>query len=76
MAVFDKVKDQAKGIRGKVEEKVEDIQGKRRSADMLEGLGRFLYAERTGRPIAGADAEIARLVGELQKLEADGVTII
>lgn len=73
---FDKVKEQAKELKGKVEEKVEDVQGKRRASDLLDDLGRFLYAERTGRPISEADVEIDRIVGELQKLENDGIKIL
>ena len=48
---------------------------KRRSDDRLDDLGRFLYAERTGRAAAGADAEIQRIVAELKALEDDGVPI-
>lgn len=76
MGFFDKVKEQAKELKGKVEEKVEDVQGKRRASDLLDDLGRFLYAERTGRPISEADVEIDRIVGELQKLENDGIKIL
>ena len=76
MGVFDKVKDQAREIKGKVEEKVDDVQGKRKSGDLLEDLGRYLYAERTDRTIAGAQPEIDRLVAELKKLEDDGLKIV
>lgn len=76
MGFFDKVKEQAKELKGKVEEKVEDVQAKRRASDLLDDLGRFLYSERTGRPISEADVEIDRIVGELQKLENDGIKIL
>ena len=76
MGVFDKVKSQAKDLKEKVGEKVEDVQTKRRADELLDDLGRFSYAERTGRPIDGADAEIERIVGELKKLEDDGVVIL
>jgi hypothetical protein len=83
MGLFDKVKEQAerakvqaKDLKGKVGEKVDDVQHKRKADDLLDDLGRLLYAERTGRPITGADAEIARIVGELKQLEADGVVIL
>ncbi|HWW52165.1 MAG TPA: hypothetical protein VNY84_00240 [Acidimicrobiales bacterium] len=72
----DKAKEQAKDLKGKVEDKVEDVQGKRKADDLLDDLGRFLYAERTARPMDGAEAEIARLVDELKKLESDGVKIL
>lgn len=76
MAFFDKVKQQAKGIKGKVEDKVEDVHGKRKADDLLDDLGRFLYAERSGRTIAGAEGEIDRIVGELKVLEDGGVSIL
>jgi len=76
MGVFDKVKDQAREIKGKVEEKRDDLQGKRKSGDLLEDLGRFLYAERTARPIADADPEIDRIVAELKQLEGEGLKIL
>ena len=34
------------------------------------------FAERTARPIPGAEAEIERIVGELKQLEGDGVEIL
>jgi hypothetical protein len=83
MALFDKVKEQAEkaklqalDLKGKAEHKVEDVQAKRKADDLLEGLGRLQYAERTGRPTEGADAEIERLVGELRQLEDSGVQIL
>ena len=59
-----------------VEGKVEDVQSKRKADDLLDDLGRFSFAERTGRPVSGADAEIDRIVGELTRLEAEGVKIL
>jgi hypothetical protein len=83
MGFFDKVKEQAdkakvqaKDLKGRVEDKVDDVQGKRKADDLLDDLGRFLYAERTSRPLDGAEAEIARLVGELRQLEDGGVKIL
>ena len=76
MGMFDKVKDQAREIKGKVEEKRDDLQGKRKSGDLLEDLGRFLYAERTARPVPDADPEIDRIVAELKQLEGDGLKIL
>ncbi|HLY83856.1 MAG TPA: hypothetical protein VKQ71_12765 [Acidimicrobiales bacterium] len=83
MGFFDKVKEQAekakvqaKDLKGKVEGKVEDVQSKRKADDLLDDLGRFSFAERTGRPVSGADAEVDRIVGELTRLEAEGVKIL
>ena len=76
MGLFDKGKDQAKELKGKVDEKVDEFRAKRKANDLLDDLGRFLYAERTGRTVAGSDAEIDRIVGELKQLEDHGIKIL
>jgi len=83
MGFMDKVKEgaekakvQAQDLKGKAAGKVDEVQGKRKADDLLDDLGRFLYGERTGRPQPGADEEIARIVGELQALEGEGVMIL
>ena len=85
MGILDKVKQQAahlkdsekvKEVTGKVKDKVEDVQARRKANDLLQDLGRLLYAQQTGRTNATADAEIARLVAELRTLEDDGLTIL
>ena len=67
-----KVREVAEKVRGKVE----DIQTKRKANDLLEDLGRLVYAEHTGRTNDSAASEISRIVAELQTLEGDGVTIL
>jgi len=85
VGILDKMKQQAaqlkdsekvKGVTGKVKEKVEDVQARRKANDLLADLGRLLYAQQTGRTNATAEAEIARLVAELRALEDDGLTIL
>jgi hypothetical protein len=76
VALFDKVKSQAMDLKGKVENKVDDHQSKRKADDLLDDLGRLLYAERTGRPVPEAENEISRIVADLKNLEAEGVTIL
>jgi hypothetical protein len=76
MALLDKVKSQAKDLKGKVEGKVEDVQAKRKVDDLLDDLGRILYAERTERPMPDADNEISRIVDELKKLEDEGAEVL
>ena len=76
MALLDKVKSQAKDLKGKVEGKVDDVQAKRKADDLLDDLGRLLYAERTERPRPDADKEISRIVDELKKLEDEGTPIL
>ena len=76
MGLFDKVKSQAMDLKGKVEDKVEDVQAKKKADDLLDDLGRLLYAERTDRPVPDAESEISRIVADLKNLEAEGVTIL
>jgi hypothetical protein len=83
MGLFDKVKGQAEkamaqaqDLKGKVGDKVDEVQMKRKADDLLDDLGRLLYAERIGRAMAGAEAEITRIVDELKGLEGQGVTIL
>jgi hypothetical protein len=76
MGFLDKAKEKASSLAEKAKDKVEDVQAKRKADDLLDDLGRILYGQRTNRPADGADAEIARLVGELQKLEETGVQVL
>ena len=89
MGFLNKVKEQAvhlkdnEKVRGvtekvteKVKDKVEDVQARRKANDLLADLGRLLYAQKTGRTNASADAEIDRIVAELRRLEDDGLTIL
>jgi hypothetical protein len=85
MGFLNKVKEQAvhlkdsekvKEVTGKVKDKVEDVQARRKANDLLADLGRLLYAQKTGRTNPSAEAEIDRLVAELRRLEDDGLTIL
>lgn len=72
----EKAKGQATTLKAKVGERVEDVQAKRKSEDLLVDLGRIAYGQRTARPAGNADAEAERLVVELKKLEDEGLTIL
>ena len=85
MGFLNKVKEQATHLKDnekvrevteKVKDKVEDVQTRRKANDLLADLGRLLYAQKTGRTNASADAEIDRIVAELRRLEDDGLTIL
>lgn len=76
MGLFDKVKSQAMDLKGKVEDKVEDVQAKKKADDLLDDLGRLLYAERTDRPVPNGEAEISRIVAELKTFEDEGLAIL
>jgi hypothetical protein len=76
MGFLDKAKQQAQDLKVKVEGKVEDVQAKRKAGDLLDRLGRLVYAQRTDRPVADTDAEIAQLVEALRAMEADGASVL
>jgi len=75
---LDKVKDTAnKGVeKGKQgvklgQEKIDAAKLKKRVGELKEELGGVVYAQRTGTGAADADAEITRLVGEIQAAEQE-----
>ena len=72
----EKAKEQAKDLKTKVGDKVEDVQAKRHADELLADLGRITYGRQTGRTQADADAETERVVAELKKLEDDGTRIL
>jgi hypothetical protein len=76
MGFLDKAKQQAQDLKGKVEGRVEDVQAKRKAGEQLDRLGRLVYAQRTDRPAADTDGEIAKLVEALRALEAEGVSVL
>ena len=76
MGFLDKAKQQAQDLKGKVEGRVEDVQAKRKAGELLDRLGRLVYAQRTDRPAADTDGEIAKLVESLRGLEAEGVSVL
>ncbi|MGD9794587.1 MAG: hypothetical protein AB7V43_14005 [Acidimicrobiia bacterium] len=75
MGFLDKAKEKAQELAGQAKDKFEDVQGKRKADSLLDDLGRIIYLDRTGRPTDDAEAEIVRLVAELQKLEAEGIEV-
>jgi hypothetical protein len=72
----EKAKSQAQDLKDKLEEKAQEIQEEHKADALLFDLGRFLYAERTGRPISGADAQIPKFVAALKDLEDSGIAIL
>jgi hypothetical protein len=76
MGFLDKAKQQAQDLKGKVEGKVEDVQAKRKAGELLDSLGRLVYAQRTERPAADTEGEIGRIVEALRALEAEGVSVL
>ena len=77
MGFMDKVKEtaskgteMAKGAAKTGQDKLEEQKTKKRIGELKEELGGVVYAEKTGTGNGSADAEIARLVGEITEAEA------
>ena len=76
MGFLDKVKDTATKVGEKAQEavaagqeKLEDTKLKKKVGDLKEELGGIVFAQRTGTPPENAEAEITRIVGEIQEAE-------
>jgi hypothetical protein len=76
MGLLDKAKEKAGHLAGQAKEKIEDVKEKRKVDDLLDGLGRIVYRQRTERGEPGDEDEIIRLVGELRTLESDGTEVV
>ena len=77
MSLLDKAKDAAKTVGEKAQEgikagqeKIDETKTKRKISDLKEELGGIVYAQRTGSGAADAEAELTRIVGEIQAAEA------
>ena len=78
MSLLDKVKETAQKGADKAKEgvkagqdKLESVKIERKIGDLKEELGGVVYAQRTRTPPENADAEITRIVGEIQAAEAE-----
>jgi hypothetical protein len=77
MGFMDKVKDTANKAAVQVQkaadagqDKLEETKLKKKIGDLKEELGGIVYAKHTGSPPPDADAEVSRIVGEIQATEA------
>jgi hypothetical protein len=71
MGFLDKAKAQAQQLATKGQEKFEQTQSKRKEVALLRDLGAAVYAQKTGKAGAEADADIERLVSELRAHESE-----
>jgi hypothetical protein len=76
MGFLDKAKEKTTRLAGQAKEKYEDVKEKKKIDDLLDDLGRILYRQRTDRGGEDDETEIARLVEELKKVEAEGADVI
>ena len=82
MGFMDKVKEtaakgteMAKGAAKAGQEKLDEQKTKKKIGELKEELGGIVYAQKTGTGNGSADAEIERLVGEIQEAEEALATI-
>jgi len=82
MGFLDKVKESAKDAADKAagavqqgaevaQAKLEETKQKKKVGDLKEELGGIVYTQRTGTATPDADAEITRIVGEIQAIETE-----
>ena len=78
MSLLDKVKETAqKGVDKTKEavsagqEMLEERKIEKQISELKEELGGLVYGQKTGAPAENADAEIARIVGEITATEAE-----
>jgi hypothetical protein len=71
MGFLDKVKAQAEQAVKQGQDKLEDVQAKKKADGLLRSLGAWHYAIQTGRDEGNGPAEMARITAELQAHEAE-----
>jgi hypothetical protein len=83
MGFMDKVRSQATQLAEKAQEglqtgkgKLDELQERKRAQGLLQELGVLVYRQHTNRSVEGSAADVERLVGDLQKIEADGVDVL
>ena len=77
MGLLDKAKDAAKVVGDKAQEglkagqeKVDEVKTKKQIDGYKEEIGGIVFLQRTGAAAATADADIDKLVGQIQEAEA------
>ena len=76
MGFLDKAKEKAGQLVEPIKEKVDDRKERRKADDLLDDLGRVTFRQRTDRALPDDEAEILRLIVELQALEAEGTDVL
>jgi hypothetical protein len=71
MSLLDKMKETAKTAVSTGQEKLEERKLEKKIGELKEELGGLVYAQKTGSPAENADAEIARVIGEIKEAEEE-----
>ena|SRR5438270_13221859 len=74
-ATAEKAADKAQQAVGQGQQKLEDIQDKRKTEALLRELGTAVFLEKTGRGTPAISADMERLVAAVRELEEGGVEI-
>lgn len=75
MGLLDKAKDTITKATESAKDKYDDVIDRRKADELLDEIGRIVYRQRTARGTDHDEADISRLVAELQALEAEGTEI-
>ena len=73
---LDKAKEKAQQLGTAAKEKADDIKDKRKADDLLDDLGRIIYAQRTNRGGADDETAITDIVAQLKELETGGTPVL
>ena len=71
MGFLDKAMSQVQQAAKQGQDKIDDMNAKKRSDGLLRDLGAWYYATQTGRDNGQGESEIARITAELQAHEAE-----
>ncbi len=71
MGFLDKAKANLEKVAKQGQEKVDEVQAKRKAEGLLRDLGAWTYASHTGRDEGKGPAEVQRIIGQLQAHEAE-----
>ncbi len=73
---LDKAKEKAQQLGTAAKEKADELKDKRKADDLLDDLGRIVYAQRTNRGGGDDETAINGIVDQLKALEAGGTPVL
>lgn len=73
---LDKAKEKAQQLGTAAKEKADEMKDKRKADDLLDDLGRIVYAQRTNRGGADDETKIVGIIDQLKELETTGTPVL
>ena len=73
---LDKAKEKAQQRGTAAKEKADEMKDKRKADDLLDDLGRIVYAQRTNRGGADDETKIVGIIDQLKELETTGTPVL